>query len=227
MNRERPDLHRTSPADLPGGSRTRPGATCAPVQAPGGWANPGGARPRGVALRAERVHSWSAGDRTEGRVPVGERGGAVGRGPGAPGFPAQELGFLGGRHASFLTCRPGRGSKPHSGSGSIRLRALLDGPGNASSRRSGLASGETAVSPYPGGSSGATPSPYRRTVSWLLRSSDSRPSGSHPTPRSPKWGLSSAARRCRRGPPSAALHLLAEARPRTRPKILWRGPAGP
>jgi len=105
--------------------------------------------------------------------------------------------------------RPGRGSKPHSGSGSIRLRALLDGQGNPSPRRSGLASGEAAVSPNPGGSSGATPSPYHRAVSLLLRSSDSRPSGFHPTPCSPKWGLSSAAGRCRRGPPSAALHLLA------------------
>ncbi len=105
--------------------------------------------------------------------------------------------------------RPGRGSKPHSGSGSIRLRALLGGQGNASHRRSGLASGETAVSPYPEGSSDATPSPYPRAVSLLLRSSDSRPSGSHPTPCSPKWGLSSAAGRCRLVPPSAALHLLA------------------
>jgi hypothetical protein len=109
----------------------------------------------------------------------------------------------------FTSAGPGRGSKPHSGSGSIRLRALLDGQGNSSHRRSGLASGEAAVSPYPDGASGASPSPYHRAVSLLLRSSDSRPSGSHPTPCSPKWGLSSAAGRCRRGPPSAALRLLA------------------
>ncbi len=55
---------------------------------------------------------------------------------------------------------------------------------------------------------------HHRAVSLLLRSSDSRPSGSHPTPCSPKWGLSSAAGRCRRGPPSAALCLLASGRGR-------------
>jgi hypothetical protein len=138
--------------------------------------------------------------------------------PFVPGFPAQKLAFLGRRPVSCLTSRPGRGSKPHSGSGSIRLRALLDGQGNSSSRRSGLASGEAAVSPYPDGTSGAPPSPYHRAVSLLLRSSDSRPSGSHPTPCSPKWGLSSAAGRCRRGPPSAALHLLARERGERRGK---------
>lgn len=164
-------------------------------------------------LRAKGVGSISVEDRTERRTSsASERASEIRRGPGPPGFPAQKRVFLGGRHAGFLTCRPGRGSKPHSGSGSIRLRALLDGQGNSSHRRSGLASGETAVSSYPDGTSGAPPSPYHRAVSLLLRSSDSRPSGSHPTPCSPKWGLSSAAGRCRRGPPSAALHLLAETR---------------
>ncbi len=109
----------------------------------------------------------------------------------------------------FPPGRPGRGSKPLSVSGSIRLRALLDGRGDSSSRLSGLAPGESAVSAYPEGSSDATSSPYSRAVSFLLRSSDSRPSGSHPTPCLPERGLSSAAGRCRSGPPSAALHLLA------------------
>jgi hypothetical protein len=142
----------------------------------------------------------------------------IGGGPPVSQFPAQKRLFLGGRPASFLTSRPGRGSKPHSGSGSIRLRALLGGRGNSSHRRSGLASGETAVSSGPEGSSGATPSPCPRAVSLLLRSSDSRPSGSHPTPCSPKWGLSSAVGRCRHVPPSAALHLLAGGRGRFGPK---------
>ena len=129
------------------------------------------------------------------------------------GLPSHDR-SRGNNRPSFTPAGPGRSSKPHSGSGSIRLRALLDGQGNTSHRRSGLASGEAAVSPYPDGTSGASPSPYHRAVSLLLRSSDSRPSGSHPTPCSPKWGLSSAAGRCRRGPPSAALCLLASGRGR-------------
>jgi len=128
---------------------------------------------------------------------------------GPRGFVAQKPRSLGHRPARFRACRPGRSSKPLSVSGNIRLRALLDGQGNSSSRQSGLAPGEAAVSSYPGGTSGAPPSPYRRTVSFLLRSSDSRPSGSDPTPCFPARGLSSAAGRCRLGPPSAALYLLA------------------
>src|SRR5208283_4473006 len=148
--------------------------------------------------------------------------------PQPPGFPAQELAFLGRRPASFLTGRPGRGSKPRSVSGSIRLRALLDGRGNASSRPSGLAPGESAVSPYPGGFSDTTPSPCHRTVSFLLRSSDSRLSGSRPTPCFPERGLSSAPGRCRHGPPSAALHLLAPERPVEEGKSLrWHPPVLP
>ena len=131
-----------------------------------------------------------------------------------PGRLPVEMGrSRGNNRPSFASAGPGRGSKPRSVSGSIRLRALLDGRGNGSSRLSGLAPGESAVSPYPDGTSGATPSSYHRAVSFLLRSSDSRPSGSHPTPCFPERGLSSAAGRCRHGPPSAALHLLALQRP--------------
>ena len=79
----------------------------------------------------------------------------------------------------------------------------------SSSRLLGLAPGESAVSPYPEGSSGATPSPCPRTVSFLLRGSRSRPTGSHPSPRLPERGLSSAVGCCQHGPPSAALRLLA------------------
>ena len=117
--------------------------------------------------------------------------------------------FKGIHPGGFPPGRPGRGSKPLSVSGSIRLRALLDGQGNSSSRLSGLAPGEAAVSPFPDGSSDASSSPSRRAVSFLLRRSDSRLSGSRPTPCFPERGLSSAAGRCRPGPPSAALHLLA------------------
>ncbi len=116
--------------------------------------------------------------------------------------------------------RPGGGSKPLSVSGSIRLRALLDGQGDSSSRPSGLAPGESAVSSYPDGASDAPSSPSHRAVSFLLRSSDSRPSGSHPTPCLPERGLSSAAGRCRLGPPSAALHLLAGREESGRPLAL-------
>ena len=126
------------------------------------------------------------------------------------GYTQRDL--RGGNRPSFTSAGPGRGSKPLSVSGSIRLRALLDGRGNASSRPLGLAPGESAVSPYPDGTSNATSSPYHRTVSFLLRSSDSRLSGSRPTPCFPERGLSSAAGRRRHGPPSAALHLLANER---------------
>jgi hypothetical protein len=87
------------------------------------------------------------------------------------------------------------------------LSSTVGGP--TSSRHSGLAPGETAVSPSPDGTSGAPPSPYRRAVSFLLRCSGSHPAGSHPPPWSPEWGLSSAGYRCRTPPPSAALCLLA------------------
>ncbi len=127
-----------------------------------------------------------------------------------PEFPARKLSFPGRRLASFLTGRPGGGSKPLSVSGSIRLRALLDGRGISSSRPLGLAPGESAVSPYPVGASDAASSPYRRAVSFLLRCSGSRPAGSHPPPRFPERGLSSAVGRCQHDPPSAALHLLAD-----------------
>src|SRR5208283_1659185 len=160
-----------------------------------------------------------------GRCP---RAGSVTEGRPRLEFPARKPQFPGRRPASFLTRRPGRGSKPRSVSGSIRLRALLDGRGNASYRPSGLAPGESAVSPYSGGSSNATPSPYHRTVSFLLRSSDSRLSGSRPTPCFPERGLSSAAGRCRHGPPSAALHLLAKERPVEEGKSLrWHPPVLP
>jgi len=163
-----------------------------------------------ATMTPRRAYPTAAGRLRNVVVPeVGKRVGEIARFPGVSGFPAQKRVFLGRRHASFLTCRPGRGSKPRSVSGSIRLRALLDGRGNASSRPLGLAPGESAVSPYSDGASDATPSPYHRTVSFLLRSSDSRLSGSRPTPCFPERGLSSAAGRCRHGPPSAALHLLA------------------
>jgi hypothetical protein len=223
-----------NPINGPDGDATAPRRLLAPL---GGYSRrdfprlfEGGHRfpipgPQGIrTARRNEMPLGASGWLPSGRGPnrasgsAGERVREIGRRPGVTEFPAQKRVFLGGRFASFLTNRPGRGSKPHSGSGSIRLRALLDGQGNPSHRRSGLASGEAAVSPYPDGTSGAPPSPYHRAVSFLLRSSDSRPSGSHPTPCSPKWGLSSAAGRCRHGPPSAALHLLATGGSRGRPK---------
>ena len=87
------------------------------------------------------------------------------------------------------------------------LSSTVGGP--TSSRHSGLAPGEAAVSPSPRGTSGAPPSPYRTAVSFLLRCSGSHPAGSHPPPWSLEWGLSSAGYRCRTPPPSAALCLLA------------------
>src|SRR5580700_7116742 len=51
------------------------------------------------------------------------------RGPTSASFPALKVAFQGRRPSISSTSRPGRSSKPHSGSGSIRLRALLDGRG--------------------------------------------------------------------------------------------------